>query len=70
MIPHSWIAQCLYILTVAENIKALLVISRKKCRVMVHPRNLKLGKIEDWSKKYFRRPGKVLKSKLNGVNYV
>ena len=44
--PHLWIKECLDLFGVAENIKALIVNSMEKWRVMLCERNSELGKVD------------------------
>ena len=45
-VPHLWIKECLDLFGVAENIKALIVNSMEKWRVMLCERNSELGKVD------------------------
>ena len=45
MVPHSWIKECLDLFGVAENIRALLVNSMEKWRVMLCAGNSELEKL-------------------------
>ena len=46
MVPHSWIAECLDLFGVAENIKSLLVSSMEKWKLMLCSGNAELGEVE------------------------
>ena len=45
-VPHLWIKECLDLFGVAENIKALIVNSMEKWRVMLCERNSELGEVD------------------------
>ena len=46
MVPHSLIKECLDLFGVTENIKALLVNSMKKGRVMLYAGNSEFGEVD------------------------
>ena len=46
MVPHLWILECLDLLSVAENLKSLLVNSMEKWKGILCSGNSELGKVE------------------------
>ena len=46
MVPHSWVKECLEVFGVAEKIKALLINSMGKWRVILCAGSSELGEVD------------------------